>query len=123
MNKAQQKQAEGRVNRIHRQCHECLKFINQHCKGKIISQQKRSKYFGTEQKIQKLSGLNFCDRYEYDERLYVFINKMPTFKSIKKEAVKKQVKKLRQKIAQEHTDLVDMAAGLNLKDFAHLIEK
>lgn len=109
------------ATKIHKQCVECLKFINEHCKGKAPNKPKQAKYFGTEQKDRKLTGLNFCSRYEFDERIYVYPHKMPTFKSIKKEAVKKQVKKLKQDIAQEHADLADMAASLNLEDLAHLL--
>ena len=48
-------------------CKECLKFRNQHCKGKeggIIT----TTFFG--QKSQsRLSGLTFCKQYEFDIRL------------------------------------------------------
>ena len=118
MNKAQQKQAEDRVNRIHRQCHECLSFINQHCKGKMPSRPKM--VWGT-MRENNLSGLNFCSRYELDERLYVYPHKMPSFKTIRKEAVVKRRHKRRQEAAQDHSDLVDMAQNLNLKDLEHLL--
>ena len=119
MNKAQRKQAAGRVNRIHRQCHECVKFIDQHCKGKAPPSTPVNRW-GTLRE-RKLSGLDFCKDYEFDERLYVQPDKMPTFKTIKKEAVVKHKSKKKQKAVQEHADLVDMAAGLDLKDLEHLL--
>ena len=117
MNKAI-KQSDGRINRIHKQCHECLASINQHCEGKPPSRPKM--VWGTI-KENKLSGLNFCSRYELDERLYVYPHKMPTFKSIRTAAVKRRVKKAEHKEAEEHIDLVDMAQNLNLKDLEHLL--
>ena len=71
----------------HKQCVECVKFIENECKGKAPAKSKQAKYFGTKQISSIQTGLHFCNRYEYDERLYVYPDKMPTFKSIKKESI------------------------------------
>ena len=109
------------VNRIHGQCHECVKFIEDNCRGKA-PKKKQATFFGSIPAGKVVTGLAFCKFYEFDERLYVYPDKMPSFKTVKKEAVVKHKRKKKQAAAQDHSDLVDEAASLNLDDLKHLLE-
>lgn len=113
MNKAQQKQAESRTHRVSRQCGECLKFRQNTCKGK--AQATKRKVWGTTR--PKLTGLNFCSRYEFDETLYEYPHKLEGYKAIRIRQIKKQIAKE----TKDHSEIVDTAAGLSSSDFGTLV--
>lgn len=102
---------------VSKQCLECTKFISKTCKGKPDGK-KVVTYFGTKKSGRK-SGLNFCQNYEFDYRLYKFNNaaKHTTVTEMKQKAAK-QVKK---EAEQDFSDIADFAAGLNSSDFADLL--
>jgi hypothetical protein len=101
---------------ISKQCKECLKHKKKTCKGKTLPK-KKAKYFGTEQSDLKQTGLNFCSRYEFDEKLYEYPHVMESYKSIRVRQLKKQIAEE----TAEHIVVVDEAAGLSSKDFDDLV--
>lgn len=98
-------------------CCECTQ-LNVSCEGKNFIQ-KATMFWG--QKINKRqSGLNFCGRYEFDERLYKFSDgsgKVETFKTIRKRQKVKDVEISNQ----ENVDIIDISENLKSSDFADLL--
>lgn len=104
---------------VSKQCVECVKFTEGNCKGKANNSKPVTRW-GTKTSERK-TGLNFCKEYEYDETLYVYPDKMPTFHTIKKEAKVKYECKKKQNAEKKHADLVNIAQNLKLEDFEHLL--
>ena len=105
-------------------CEECLKFRQKKCKGKVSTQIHTRKYWGTDWGTDKrnLSGLNFCEQYEFDVRLYKFADGSGAVETIK-HVRERQVKRDIENENQEAADLFDMAADLSNEDFKGLILK
>lgn len=100
---------------ISKYCEECLKFRQGDCKGKSYSQ-KNMILWGRRVGKRFRAGLNFCRRYEFDERLYEFADgsgKVETIKVVRK----RQAKKNKETANQKAFDDFDLAASLSSADF------
>lgn len=106
---------------ISRACKECIHFISKKCDGKAQSK-KQATYFGTHVDRVRRSGLNFCTRYEFDERLYTFddgsrFGGSDTIKTIRK----RQATKDKETSEQNHSDTVNISETLSSADLENLI--
>lgn len=105
---------------VSKYCQECLKFIQGDCKGKPKPKHPLT-YWGQVIKNTANSGLNFCEQFEFDGRLYTYPKncdeKIETFKEIRK----RQVKKQRVTEDQEHFDDFELSLNLSSSDLEKLI--
>lgn len=102
-------------------CEECVKFVQKECAGKSVGVGSTNTFYGTPIKQQHLSGLAFCNRYEFAGRFYTFpkggYEQLETISHAIKRGKQKQVEETNQEIANDF----DAGKKLSSADFADLL--
>jgi hypothetical protein len=99
-------------------CQECAKFISKKCAGKLPAKKRNSIFSTRTNNIP--SGLNFCSKYEFDERQYPCDGDAFIEENYSTIVERKEVRTIK-KVNKEHSEDVDLALNLSSNDFAGLI--